>query len=753
MIFYLKHKMASIISRWGVLVFLLLLYVPAFSETVSQFVKVTDVSALKDGDSIIVVNEKSKMALGVENTSAGRWRAVGINIDNGVVVPNSSVCVFGLGKSGAYYYLKSNDGKYFIEKDGLKIGTTTKSGSEWLVTCSPDSAYVVFKATKKKLNFNETAQLFTCYNSYSQQSPISIYRRTEGMVRKQKTKVLLSKEGFFVVEEGEEDSFSSPVASVVDMNGNMLADSKITYLCSNMEIAGIDVETGALNFNTNKTFGTFVVTAEYKGDEFYDSSESSYTVEYKSKGKIKTRISFGADVDDKPIVVYKGKELDFLCPKATLTPSDAGEVAYSSSNELVAKIDAAGSIEFGELGESVITAMFAGNEDYEQSSASYVIKYLPQSILFSNEYKSFSNVPEKETTAATKTSFISQDGTSYGFKIKNAKCLSNKLVLSGGGTASLVEHLGVAEGYTVIVSYEQSYSKDKPTTVLSLYYWVGDDESELTYAKIIKLNGSSSSFEATMDVPGDYTFAILAGANQARISKIEIIPNTTINVVIDESADNKDAISNAVGKKVDVALKRTLVANKWNTFCVPFDIKGAAEIFKDAEIKEYNNQKGVVENVMYFKNTNDIVAGYPYLIRPKEDIKNPTFKNVNISETEPKDVGNEDYKFVGVFSPLTFSGSMADMSLFLSGDEKLILPIPETTMKGMRAYFSFPGNVPAQSAKISMENGETSIVEIIEGAGRCEEKVFNINGSCVGTSLDVLPKGIYVKSGKKIIVK
>lgn len=743
--------MASIISRWGVLMFLLLLYVPAFSETVSQFVKVTDVSALEDGDSIIIVNEKSKMALGVENTSVGRWRAVGINIDNGAAVPNSGVRVFGLGKTGGYYYLKSNDGKYFVEDEGLKVGTTAKSGSEWIITCSPDSAYVVFKTTKKKLNFNETAQLFTCYNSYSQQSPISIYRRTEGMVRKQKTKVLFSKEGSFVIEEGEEDTFSSPVASVVDMNGNILADSKITYLCSNTGIAEIDVETGVLNFNTNKIFGTFVVTAEYKGDEFYDSSEASYTVEYKNKGKTETKISFGADVDDKPIVVYKGKELDFLCPKATLTPSNAGEVAYSSSNESVAKIDAAGNIEFGELGESVITAMFAGNEDYEQSSASYVIKYLPQSILFSDECKSFSNVSEKETTAATKTSFISQDGTSYEFKIKNAKRSSNKLVLSGGGTASLVEHLGVAEGYTVIVSYEQSYSKDKPTTVLSLYYWVGDDKSESTYAKIIKLNGSSSSFEATMDVPGDYTFAILAGANQARISKIEIIPNTTINVVIDESVDNKDAISNAVGKKVDVALKRTLVANKWNTFCVPFDVKEAAEMLKGAEIKEYNEQKGVVDDVMYFKKTNSIVAGFPYLIKPTENIENPTFKNVVVSVDTPKSVGNDDYKFVGVFSPLTFDDTMSDTSLFLSGDERLVYPKLGTTMRGMRAYFSFPGNMPAQSAKIFMDDEETSVTDVYGTQKANVEKIFNINGVYVGMSLETLPKGVYVKAGKKFV--
>lgn len=94
---------------------------------------------------------------------------------------------------------------------------------------------------------------------------------------------------------------------------------------------------------------------------------------------------------------------------------------------------------------------------------------------------------------------------------------------------------------------------------------------------------------------------------------------------------------------------------------------------------------------------------------------------------------------------------MADNSLFLSGDERLVLPIPNTTMKGMRAYFSFPGNMPAQSAKISMENEETSITDIYGGTECREDKIFNLNGTCVGTSESLLPRGVYIKSGKKIL--
>lgn len=376
------------------------------------------------------------------------------------------------------------------------------------------------------------------------------------------------------------------------------------------------------------------------------------------------------------------------------------------------------------------------------------------SIAFDSELNSFSAVGTSAnyTTKETTFPFVASDGLKYSFKTMAVKLENGMLVVQGSksGDTKYIKspRFSATNGYVVTVRYYQSYTSGT-TSISKLSYGTSANNSVLAKKDGTKY-GDYIGFTATLEVPNATAFTFTTGSNRAFVYRIEIVYKV---VKLDEGEDNTNTISNYYNQAIDVALGRTLVANKWNTFCVPFDIKGAAAIFKDAEIKEYNNQKGVVENVMYFKNTNDIVAGYPYLIRPKEDIKNPTFKNVNISETEPKDVGNEDYKFVGVFSPLTFSGSMADMSLFLSGDEKLILPIPETTMKGMRAYFSFPGNVPAQSAKISMENGETSIVEIIEDAGRCEEKVFNLNGSCVGTSLDALPRGVYVKSGKKIIIK
>ena len=53
---------------------------------------------------------------------------------------------------------------------------------------------------------------------------------------------------------------------------------------------------------------------------------------------------------------------------------------------------------------------------------------------------------------------------------------------------------------------------------------------------------------------------------------IKIFKQITDQVSLSESSDNAAVISSNNGKTVDVSLSRTLVADKWNTFCVPFDI-------------------------------------------------------------------------------------------------------------------------------------------------------------------------------------
>lgn len=742
-----------------VIVLFVLSCVAAMAETTQQFVKVTDASALKDGDEIIFANTQFQVALGVKHTSTkqGNWVAVPVKISDNILIPTDETRRFVLERNKDKFYFKSENNKYFIDKNGLVEGETTKTGQDWSIKCCEDSAYVVFNKKyngyKRKLNLSVSRDLFSCYPDYGHYYAVSIFKKSDVVVERKQTKIAFStgELSSFVVKKGKEHEFSAPAATLKDLDGNDI-EADVTYSSSNPEIVSVDSGTGTLTFNNNGVWGTATITAEFAGNVNYEASKASYSIEYINKSQAK--LSFGEDYDGKTIMVYQGRENKFVSPVAILSPQDIGEIVYSSSNESVVTVNASGEVSFVSLGDAVVKAFYSGNDDYQETSASYSIKYVPQSIVFSsNEKKSFANVPGTESKNKKTVDFVSTDGNSYKFSIKNSKNVSYKLCISHGGTVTLSFPFGFLNGYKVVVDFEQSYSTSTNPSPLTMCYIDEGTPSPSVDAVLIKNNGSSSKFIATLDVPGDFVFNIKAGANQARVSSIEITPNLVPELTFDEDADNQTVLAGNLGKVATVSLKRTLVADKWNTFCVPFDLDDTSAFFEGIEIKEYDDQKGVEGNTMYFRKVNAIVAGQPCLVKPKTDIVNPVFENVRIKTDAPQSVGSADYKFVGVFSPLTFDDGMSRKSLFLSSDGSLIYPDSGTTMRGMRAYFSFPGEMQSNIAKIVIDSDETAISDVVTDYNISDSGIFNLNGAYVGKDESKLGKGIYIKNRKKVVVK
>lgn len=738
-----------------IIVLFVLSCVAAMAETTQQFVKVTDASALKDGDEIIFANTQFQVALGVKHTSTkqGNWVAVPVKISDNILIPTDEMRRFVLERNKDKFYFKSENNKYFIDKDGFVEGKTSKTYQDWTVICCEDSAYVVFNKTKRKLNFKLDTKLFSCYLYNAQYFAVSIFKKSDVVVERKQTKIAFStgEQSSFIVKKGKEHGFSAPTATLKDLDGNDI-EADVTYSSSNPEVVSVDSGTGTLTFNDNGVWGTATITAEFAGNVSYEASKASYSIEYINKSQAK--LSFGEDYDGKTITVYQGKENDFVSPVATLNPQNIGNIVYSSSDESVVTVNASGEVSFVSLGYAVVKAFYSGNDDYQETSVSYSIKYVPQSIVFSsNENKSFANVPGTESENKKTVDFVSTDGNSYKFSIKYSKNVSDKLCISNGGTVTLSSPFGFLNGYKVVVDFEQSYSTSTNPSPLTMCY--PDEGTPLASvdAKLIKNEGDRSKFIATLDVPGDFVFKIIAGVNQARVSSIEITPNLVPELTFDEDADNQTVIAGNLGKVATVSLKRTLVADKWNTFCVPFDLDDMSVSFEGIEIKEYDDQKGVEGNTMYFKKVNAIVAGQPCLVKPKTDIVNPVFKNVRIKTDAPQSVGSADYKFVGVFSPLTFDDGMSRKSLFLSSDGSLIYPDSGTTMRGMRAYFSFPGEMQSNIAKIVIDSDETAISDVVTDDNTSDSGIFNLNGAYVGKDESKLGKGIYIKNRKKVVVK
>ena len=237
-----------------------------------------------------------------------------------------------------------------------------------------------------------------------------------------------------------------------------------------------------------------------------------------------------------------------------------------------------------------------------------------------------------------------------------------------------------------------------------------------------------------------------------RVQLYKKVDTPDASVLLSESADNSENITANIGKSADVSLTRTLVADKWNTFCVPFDINisdGKIAGVK-ARVLEFESVEG---NIMCFANVADgkIKAGQPYLINPQaQNIVNPSFKNVTLSAENPRNKESNGYQFCGVYSQKTFEAEESNKSLIINGEANFKRPKANTTMKGMRAYFACP-SAEAAASQLRIDGETTSISEIIADTDEAGN-IYNINGVCVGHDANTLPRGLYIKNGKKMML-
>lgn len=273
------------------------------------------------------------------------------------------------------------------------------------------------------------------------------------------------------------------------------------------------------------------------------------------------------------------------------------------------------------------------------------------------------------------------------------------------------------------------------------------DISYIVNSSVTKCMGASIQ-EQTIE---GCRFGWYSSLKQGDTHRIQLYKQILDQVDISESADNTTVIHDNLNKTVDVDLTRTLVADKWNTFCVPFDIDCSDGTLcgTEAQIMEYSKVEG---NVMFFTQAKTIEAGKPYLIKPTESVVNPLFANVVMKAEEPTAVGDKDnYQFCGTYSTKKFEGTESRTSLFVNGNAKFSRPKEGSEMKGMRAYFVCASEQLA-SSQLDINGESTDISSVVSDADKAGN-IYNLNGVCVGKDIKGLAKGFYIKGGKKFSVK
>ena len=197
-----------------------------------------------------------------------------------------------------------------------------------------------------------------------------------------------------------------------------------------------------------------------------------------------------------------------------------------------------------------------------------------------------------------------------------------------------------------------------------------------------------------------------------------------------------------------VRLKRTLSAQYWNTFAVPFDIEYDA--LENVEIAKFTGK--VEGNTMIFKKEQTLIeAGVPYIV--KWDIKDPTFESVTLKATKTQTINSNDgqFSFVAIYGPTALALNKTER--YLAKDGNLYYPSSSDNkanlLKGLRAFYRVPATT---GAKIAFFGETTGINNREVFSTPTQNKVYNLNGQYMGNSINNLPKGIYIANGHKLII-
>lgn len=505
--------------------------------------------------------------------------------------------------------------------------------------------------------------------------------------------------------------------------------------------------------------------AENTGFSCYDYSANGFERRrialYKAEGspsaiKQPTSVTFSS----KDLTIYKGKEYSLPTASVTLQNGETianAKLSYSSSNEKVASVnDSTGELTLKEFGTTIITAKYAGSDSYKESEGSYALTYQDRlteaTIVFSAEKNAFSNMPKSvdKQTPAQVCVFKADNGEEYIFNTQGFyKHNVEKGFLTSIGTGGKVEspNFLAPNGYSVRVIFEQKPNADRPNIF-------GADKTNYIKNRVGILTGCNE-YEFTEIISDTRPFTISCNGI-CYIKKIEIFINPVPSLEISDTDFEADAkIKEYDQTAVHFKLKRSFVADDtWYTICLPFNVaqKQLVEVFggENVELRTFDHMEGTV---MYFKHVDDLDAGVPYLIKPNKTLDSLLFENVKIDmATNPtKRIGNDGYFMQGTYQATELNPD--GTNLFLGDNNTFFRPSEnDHRMKGTRVYFIIPRKAVGKVLSYDTETIVDGIVDVEVNSQSNSQKVYNINGVYVGSSLQNLTPGVYIVSGKKVVV-
>lgn len=254
---------------------------------------------------------------------------------------------------------------------------------------------------------------------------------------------------------------------------------------------------------------------------------------------------------------------------------------------------------------------------------------------------------------------------------------------------------------------------------------------------------------------GDYVLTLYVSGNRSVVTDVEIVKATATDIYLNETEDCIPTVTYA-----NVKLTRSF-AEGWNGLVLPFamSVEDAKATFGATEVKAFSgiSVDETAGTTLKFADAERIESGVPVMIKVAAAtngaqtyaidgvymdgaaMSSPTFAD-----------GGVTYSFEGTFSNVDLAGKVFTL---IQGSHFYNYDGTESSVKAKSYRAYFVNNTPEVSASklcgLSFDGVVTGITEVKSTVSEKSGVMYDLQGRSVsGTA-----KGLYIKDGKKVIVK
>lgn len=317
----------------------------------------TDIADLSSGDEIVIVDLTSKNAMSNDNGTGSAPSAIAVTVANEKItseVPSTIKWIFNSDSQNGYSFNVSGTSNYLYCTDtnnGVRVGTNQNRYFNFVLVGS--KYFLQHIATSRFASYNKMNVDWRCYTSVN-------------------TNIQDSEVAFFkYYDDGKQEAgISFTPASATITWGETLDQPTlnnehgltVTYASSDPAVASLNGSTIVVN-----KAGTATITASWTEQVFdgvtYRAGSTDFAL---TVNKATPVVAFN---NPTTTVNVGGSPVTNV---ATITPNTLA-VTYSSSDDNVATVTESGVVTGIAEGTATITAAFAGNDNYEAATASYVM--------------------------------------------------------------------------------------------------------------------------------------------------------------------------------------------------------------------------------------------------------------------------------------------------------------------------------------------------------------------------------------------